>query len=143
MPAQEPAEKWYYDACTLDASLESLDEIINKRNFHKAYTSNLAIGEACANCFNTNDEQFDAFVDLIRRLRGYIEIVNNDGVEEIVAQIKVICSRISFADRIHLATALREKCCNFRTIDKDFTAVTRRDCEKLAHQYGINRLSIT
>ena len=64
-------------------------------------------------------------------------------MEEIVAQIKVICSRISFADRIHLATALREKCCNFRTIDKDFTAVTRRDCEKLAHQYGINRLSIT
>lgn len=142
MPAQEPAEKWYYDACTLDEGLVSLDEIINKSHFHKAYTSNLAIGEACANCFNTNEEQFSAFVDLLRRLRKYIEIVGNDGVEETILEIKELCPRLSLTDSMHLATALREKCCVFRTTDLGFDDVTKDIGKQLANKHGMSTFSI-
>ncbi|MBU6427103.1 PIN domain-containing protein [Patescibacteria group bacterium] len=145
--ADEPTEKWYYDACTLDRDLETLSEIINKHHPKQAYTSHLAIGEAYANCSNKSVERNDpeilsAYVDLISKLRKYLRIVSNDGVEKILEKIKSMRPTLSITDSIHLATAIREQCCVFRTTDHDFNGFSKQDQIDLAHAFGMSRLSI-
>ena len=136
MSAKEPAAKWYYDACTLDPNLGTFGEIVNKRA--TAYTSNLALGESFANSLRKDPESLESFIDLIKKLRETgieINIVGND-------EIKELCSRLSLTDSVHLATALREGCCVFRTIDSDFDDVTTDIQKQLANKHGMSTFSI-
>jgi len=148
MPKKEPSEKWYYDACTLDDKLNTYAEIINYG--HKSYTSHLAIGEACANCLlkagKTRDyELLDLFIDLLKKLRnlGVLEIVGNDGVDVLLSKINEILPAFSITDSIHLATALREQCCIFRTTDKDFIGLTNTISKQLSYASGIAKFNIS
>lgn len=143
MSAKTPTEKWYYDACTLDPNLGTFGEIVNKRAI--AYTSNLALGESFANSLRKDPESLESFIDLIKKLRETgieIKIVGNDETEGIISQIKELCSRLSLTDSMHLATALREGCCVFRTIDPDFDDVTKDMQKQLANQHGMSTFSI-
>ncbi|MFA6601435.1 MAG: PIN domain-containing protein [Candidatus Paceibacterota bacterium] len=148
MASTELSEKWYYDACTLDHRLATYGEIINKG--HKSYTSHLAVGEACSSCLlkagdTKNYEILDFFVDLLKKLRNIeqLEIVSNDHVESILRKISEIVPVLSITDSLHLATALREQCCVFRTIDNDFNGLTKSVCEELAHENGMSRFAVS
>ena len=148
MPKKEPSEKWYYDACTLDDRLNTYAEMINSE--HKSYTSHLAIGEACANCLlkagKTRDyELLNLFIDLLKKLRnlGVLEVVGNDGVEVLLSKIKEILPAFSVTDSIHLATALREQCCIFRTIDNDFIGLSKTISKQLSYESGIANFNIS
>ena len=143
MSAKEPAAKWYYDACTLDPNLGTFGEIVNKRA--TAYTSNLALGESFANSLRKDPESLESFIDLIKKLRETgieINIVGNDEIEKLISQIKELCPRLSLTDSVHLATALREGCCVFRTIDSDFDDVTTDIQKQLANKHGMSTFSI-
>lgn len=148
MLSTEPSEKWYYDACTLDSRLETFYEIINKG--HKSITSHLAIGEGYANCLLKGNraysyEVLDSFIELIKKLKtkGLLEIVGHDEVGPILEKVKDIVPRLSVTDSLHLATALHEQCCIFRTIDKDFDGITKPISEKLAYESGMARFAVS
>jgi predicted nucleic acid-binding protein len=145
MSSDEPKEKWYYDACTLDSRLSTYGEMINAP--HQSYTSHLAIGEACGNFLNKYDnfEFLETFIDLLKKLKetGKLKIVNNDGVETILQQIRELVPRMSITDSIHAATAIREKCCILRTIDSDFDDFTKPVCKKLANDNGMSIFAVS
>jgi len=143
----EPNERWYYDACTLDSSLETVAEIINKFHPKQAYTSHLALGEALSNCYlksvaNDNMEILNAFINLLSKLTKYIKIVGNDGIEKIIKGVEELCPVRSITDKIHLATAIREKCNVFRTTDHDFVSCSQSQQKALGNAFGMSHFAI-
>ncbi len=148
MSTTELSEKWYYDACTLDHKLTTYGEIINDE--HISITSNLAIGEGCANCLlKWNNikgyDVLDSFIDLLKKLRDQdlLKIVGNNDIESILARNKESVPRLSVTDSIHLATALREKCCIFRTIDNDFDELTKNIEKRIANENGMPKFAVS
>lgn len=148
MSSAEPSEKWYYDACTLDSRLETFYEIINRR--HVSITSHLAVGEGYSNCLLKGDrtrgyEVLESFINLMNKLRDQdlLEIVGNDGIESVLEKIREVIPTLSYTDSSHIATALREQCCIFRTIDNDFNGFTKPMCEKLAHENGMSKFAVS
>lgn len=124
MASDDKREKWYYDACALDSGLETYSEIINKNHPIKPIVSHLSLGEAYGNCHGRikSKEASEAFIDLINRLKALnkLNIVGNDGINDIFDEIRNDIPHLSITDLMHLATAIKNKCNIFRTIDDDF-----------------------
>ena len=81
----------------------------------------------------------------MKKLRnlGVLEIVGNDGVDVLLSKINEILPAFSITDSIHLATALREQCCIFRTTDKDFIGLTNTISKQLSYASGIAKFNIS
>ncbi len=121
MSHQIEKEGWYYDACALDYGKAIYGEIINKRNPIRRVVSHLSLGEAYGNCRFKGPEQESAFLQLMRIAGKRMEIVgHDDGVETIFNSVREKFPRLSFTDAMHLATAIKNRCCVFRTADGDF-----------------------
>ena len=119
----EIAVKWYYDANALDSGKGFYREIINSRP-KETLISHLAIGEAYGNCLGKGKEEAMAFTELMDKIRGLfgkynIKIIGNDDIEKQLDIVRGKIKRISITDAVHLATALKYKCCMFRTSDRD------------------------
>lgn len=138
-------ERWYYDACALDEGKNTYAEIINK-NFPKtALISYLSLGEAYGNCYKKSKTKAEALLELIEKLRNYIEIVDNDGIEDIFEEIQdeFDTNRLSITDSIHLATAIFHKCDILRTADRDLYGLDPRKILKLSENFDLKRFKIT
>lgn len=141
------SQKWYYDACVLTTK-ETYDEIYNgnKRHGTKPIISNLAIGEACGNRYRkAGMEALNSFFILLARLDslGVLEIVDHRGIDKILQEITNE-SELDITDAIHLATAIYNGCCNFRTIDRDLYGIPRDKVSKIAEKFsGIRNFVIS
>lgn len=141
----ECTQSWYYDACTLDASLITHREILDNRKNHKirAVTSHLGIGEAYSKCRLKGNEQLMAFAELVNLLKNHLDAPGNDGIEEELNFIRVECPRLSITDAIHFATALHLNCSNLRTTDPDLYSIGRKTVQKIAKKFNCKNFSIT
>ncbi|HLC85540.1 MAG TPA: type II toxin-antitoxin system VapC family toxin [Candidatus Nanoarchaeia archaeon] len=145
-------ELWYYDACALELMFV-IYEIQNESS--RACISHLGLGEAFGNC-HLDDKQNDrlrttrpydpkkmsAFVDLIDSLTGFIKIVGNDGIEEVLKDVKEKFPSLGLTDAIHLATAIKHRCQRFRTTDSDFKSVEQNKLNEITNVLGYSPLKI-
>lgn len=139
-------ERWYYDACALDDSKKIYKEILNK-NPKEILLSHLAIGEAYGNCLGKGEEEANVFTSLMDKIikvkeKYNIKIIGNDKTEFELEKVKSIIRRISITDAIHLATALKNKCRIFKTIDGDFCGESPLKMKKLGEKCGISNFKI-
>jgi predicted nucleic acid-binding protein len=153
MDAEGPREKWYYDACALDGRITTAYEITSSRS-HRSCTSKLAIGEACASellkCLEIDPknelrfERFNVLVDLLKNLAETgLEIIGNDDIDEIVEQVKNLAPRLSMTDAIHVATAVKARCCVLCTIDPDYDEELKKPhCKLLASNMSLEKFAV-
>jgi predicted nucleic acid-binding protein len=138
--------KWYYDACALETNLNTYAEIINRRR-PQAIVSHLALGEAYGNHLAKGEDFANAFIGLIKslqkRLNISLTIVGNDDIDVIFDDVRDSIPRLGITDAMHLATAIKCGCCNFRTIDNDFIGMSKAKSKAVAAKYGINDFSIS
>ena len=134
-------EKWYYDACTLDLS-ETYAELINKKHPKECYVSHLALGEAYANCHLKGRDIAEAFVELIEKMRGYITITKNDGIDRLFNEVREAVPALSITDAIHVATALKNGCNVVRTLDRDVWGIDKKTLAELAAKSGMPHFSV-
>ena len=129
--------KWYYDACTL-TNQEELKEVINSYKKRKVIPiiSHLCVGEAFSSSHLKSQEKLEAFIGLISGLGDHIKIVENDGIETQLEYVNELFSNMGFCDKIHLATALRWKCCLLKSRDGDFTGITKEKLDEVARKCG-------
>lgn len=136
-----PAERWYYDACALEAGI-IYDEIINNtRSKRKLTASFLSLGEAYGNCFR-DDKAEDApekFIQLINELKkiNKLDIIPNARIEKAFRFVRATC-RLEVSDAMHLATAIRNNCNVFRTFDPDFD-LTKEQTREIAEKFRLQR----
>ena len=135
-------DSWYYDACALDSGTEVYGEMTSKSNPIRPIVSHLALGEAYGNCHNKGKAQEDAFLRLMRVASRKMEIVGNDGIEEILSITKETFPKLSFTDAIHLATAIKFKCNIFRTSDNDFCGLDHEKVKKYGSNFEIPNFRI-
>lgn len=116
---QDAQESWYYDACTL-SSLDTIDEIINKK--HNSVISHLAVGESIANEYRKDIESGQTTVQLFEQLvsLGKISIVGHDDVVKPFNAVRSEFTSLSITDALHLATAIKHKCTVLQSADSDF-----------------------
>lgn len=115
----------------------------NKRYKIISVTSHLSLGEAFGNCMKKSEEATDAFLDLIKSIQPNLEIIGNDEIDKIFSEIRMIFTRLSITDSIHLATAIRNKCENLRTVDKDLYELENKKVFNVAQKYGCKDFKIT
>ena len=144
--SEENRERWYYDACTLDEK-NIYYEIVNKRPSKEAIISHLSLGEAYSNCHLKKKDPLGTINSLSQfieelRLGNYIRIVGNDNLEKELDYVLEICSRLSTTDAIHLATAIREKCGVFVSIDSDLLGLPQKKLTKLAKKFNMPKLVV-
>lgn len=135
---------WYCDACTLEEEL--IYHEVTSKNKKKMLISHLALGEAYGNCLNKGEVQAKALLNLIRKMKksGFLNVVGNDNIEEIVTHIIKSDLRMSFTDTVHVATALKKKCVTFMTTDKaDFEEIDKLKITELGKKFGVDDFSIT
>ncbi len=121
-------------------------EIINGRHSIKPVLSHLSLGEAFGNCFLKGKEKAGAFIGLIEKLRDYISIIENDGIdnqfEEVKNQVPAL-SALSITDAIHVATALKNGCSVLRTFDRDLYGIAKCKVRNLGNKFDIPEFSIS
>lgn len=144
--ALDDREKWYYDACTLDQK-NCYYDIVNKKPPKKAVISHLALGEAYGNCHVKKKNPIgaiSALAGLIEKLRlgNYIKIVGNDNVDKELKFIKESSLRLSITDSVHLATAVKERCCVVVSTDSDFLRAPKKKLFKLKENFSLSKLVI-
>lgn len=138
--------RWYYDACTLDKDRGIFAEIINqKRQKHPkiCFFSHLALGEAYGNCFLKGKEQTEAFFELIESMRGFVCIVENDGVDRVFKEVREEFPRLGIMDAIHLATAIHLNCEILRTTDRDFHGLRSDAVKEFSKKINGMALAVT
>lgn len=144
--------RWYYDACTLDGNLyeDIFREVTSKHCPKLAVLSHLALGEAYGNLLEKKSKlEMNAFTDFLDKLKltQRVLIVGNDEVEDIHEKIVgAMPARSSLTDTIHIATAIKNECCNILSDDQDLTGIdkVKKDkIKKVARQFGVEDFSIT
>ncbi|MGM5488570.1 MAG: PIN domain-containing protein [Nanobdellota archaeon] len=131
----------YYDACTFESEDTQIEIINNKHQY--SVTSHLSLGEAYGNCIKKDQEAVSALVEYIEKLGDKLIIVGNDHIEKEIEEIKRSISRISVTDTIHLATAIKNKSCSLRTLDRDLNGLPKKKVKTLAEKFGIENFSIS
>lgn len=138
-------EKWYLDACVLDRDKNIYGDILT-RVPKQVFISHLALGEAFGNCHKKGEDALKSFVELIGKLKTLssvrVMVVGHDNIDEELAEVKATFPVLKTSDAIHLATALKEGCYKFRTIDPDFKLEKKKVME-LGKKFGINNFAIT
>lgn len=149
-------ELWYYDACALEFEF-IIREITENQSGIKACISHLGLGEAFGNChlkdkrskrvlisvpFEVDRNKMSAFVDLMENLTDYLKVVGNDGVEEILQEIRTQFPDLGLTDSIHLATAIKHQCSIFRTTDPDFNGIANGTLKSICTQFGLKPMRI-
>ena len=81
-------ERWYYDACVLDKSKSAYAEMFDRHHPINAVISHLALGEAFANSHRKGSHVAGELEALIRGLSEFIEIVGNDGCDDILREVQ-------------------------------------------------------
>src|SRR3989344_9192689 len=153
MAKSENQQKWYYDACALDNDKHAYGEIYNggKRNGRIALAGNLSIGEAYgSNYRKKGQETANSFLDLLRQLLAIrsngatgLEIVHHKGIRDIFKEIQDRFPRLDIEDAIHLATAIKNGCCELRTADSDLYKLPAKEVKELATKFGNNAFVVT
>lgn len=138
---QTPTERWYYDACTLEAGI-IYDEIVNNtRSTRKLTASFLSLGEAYGNCFRDgkSEDAPEKFIQLINALKkaGKLDIIPNSDIESEFEFVRDNCDRMEASDAVHLATAIKNKCNIFRTFDGDFD-LTKKQRETIQSRFDLH-----
>jgi len=135
--------KWYFDACALRKERKTIDEIRARHIRKDILISYLALGEAYGSCCSENKDVEQAFKELIEEIRKYILVIKNDISNKLFEDVRSKCDRISIADAIHLATALKYKCENLITADRDLYGLSKNTKKELCNKYGISNFTIT
>lgn len=128
-------EKIYYDACTLSYDWDVHKEILdNKKTSKIAIISHLAVGEAfCSTYHKKGLEAAQSLFGLIESMKKYcvLDIVQNDEIDEILAEITDNFSRLKLTDKIHIATAIKNECSKLKTLDDDMIGLPDEQKGKL------------
>ncbi len=136
--------KRYYDACALRIGRETTDEI--RGFFQKGgiiLVSQLALGEAFGKCLNKGKDKAEAFADLMSKIEKFITIVDNNIPLSLLSDLSAICGRIHTTDLVHLASAVKYKCRDLRTADKDLYNLTKHKVQFIGKKYEILNFTIT
>lgn len=126
--------KWYYDACALDKTA-SWGEVLNKAP-KKPIISHLALGEAYGNCLLKGEDALKNFLEFIGLIKktDLLNIVGNDNVDRYFNEIRGTFS-LPITDALHLATALENGCCIFKTRDSGDFIINKRKLEDYGRKY--------
>ncbi len=135
--------RYYYDACALEANKDIYKEFLDKNYPHESIVSFLSLGEAYGNCRLKSKEASNAFTQLIEDISDHISIENHDGIEAIFNKVREIFKELDMCDAIHLATAIKYKCCIFKTADRDLYGIPENKVQELAADFGLNSFVIT
>jgi len=148
-----PKIKWYYDACVLDELWFSdiMNEGTNRHCPKMIVLSHLALGEAFGNIYNKKKpEALLAFTDFINSLKkaAHVSVVGNDddNYPSLFDQIRGDVSELSITDAIHVATAIKEECCNIISNDRDINGLSDFKLKKIkdrAAKLGVLNFCIT
>jgi predicted nucleic acid-binding protein len=137
--------KWYCDACVLEKDI-IFKEITNNTP-KKPIISHLALGEAYGNCLKKGIRKANSFIEFINLLKKekYLNTIGNDNIEKVFNEIMNNDEiRMSITDAMHLATAIKNKCCIFKTTDKnDFKGTNKKKIKEIAKKYDIDDFSIS
>lgn len=142
-------QKWYYDACALDNDRNTYREIFNgSKNKIDSLASNLSIGEAYGNSYRKKGKDAaESFVNLIKTLNklGTFKIINHIGIDKIFSEIRLRqkFQGLSIPDAIHLATAIKNSCCNLRTVDSDLYNLSKKEVKELSTKFNNPNFAIT
>lgn len=129
--------KWYYDSNALDSESGVYREIINLKDYSTvAVTSHLALGEALGNTLKKGEEKFNAFVELIRTLKDVLLVLGHDDINGLFQDVRACYTALSITDSIHLATAIKEQCTQFKTSDNDFLGLKDEGLKQFAMKHG-------
>lgn len=134
---EDNRERWYYDACVLDKNKSAYAEMFNRTPTIQPIISHLSFGEAFANSYMKGQEKLDAFVSLITNLKTYIKVVQNDGSEKVLQEVRATFPALSITDAIHMATALENNCICIKTTDRDFCGLNSKKLNELGTKYSI------
>lgn len=88
------------------------------------------------------EEAVHSFVDLILKLQGYLTIVQHDDVVTIFDQVRERFPRLSLSDAVHLATAIKCRCCVFKTSDHDFHGIGSVIKRFVEEKFSINYFGV-
>ena len=141
------AQRWYYDACTLDDTKGTYAEMYNghKRHSIVPFLSNLSIGEACSNDYRKKGkEATESFFNLLNQLDklGVLNILHHKGLNKIFEEV-MSEFELDISDALHLATAIANNCCNLRTIDSDLYRLPSAKVKKVAAKFNVHNFVIT
>jgi predicted nucleic acid-binding protein len=142
------SQKWYYDACALDYDLDVYGEMTSKNNPKQIVLSHLALGEAYGNCYLDGEEKARLFIQLLERLREIFNkhqmlIVRNENIYKQFGKVREHFEVLDIADAMHIATALKHKCNNIRTIDSDLAGLQKLKVRQLGEEFEIDNFVIT
>ena len=148
MQKENDSQKWYYDACALDNDKNTYKEIFsnNKHRKIESLASNLSVGEAYGNSYRKKGkEAADSFMNLMRVLNktGAFKIVDHCDIKKLFFEIVENFPRLDIPDAIHLATAIKNGCCNLRTVDSDLYKIPAKDIRDLAKKFQAHNFAIT
>ena len=142
-PDSYGSRRWYYDSCTLDR-MEAYSDILNiQQHSVICMTSHLGLGEAHGTCFEKGNEKLDAFLELQVKIKPYLRVVGNDDIEKIFDELSVELPRLTFTDKVHLATAIKYKCEVFKTTDGDLTGLPKKKVLEIAQKHGCPDFAIS
>lgn len=135
-------EKWYLDACILEYEF-IYGEVLSKKS-KEVFIGHLALGEAFGACLEKGEEQVRALMELMEKLSkiNCVNIVGHDSIGKQLRYVREHCE-LKMADAIHLATALKKKCCKFRSIDSDFTKMPKSKIHSFGEHFEINNFAVT
>jgi len=148
MSKSNSSQKWYYDACALDNDKNTYKEVFNnnKRRSIESLAGNLSIGEAYGNSYRKKGkEAADSFINLIKALNkiGAFKIVDHCDIKNLFSEIIARFPRLEMTDAIHLSTAIRNGCCNLRTVDSDLYNLPSKEVRELAIKFNAPNFAIT
>lgn len=136
------SEYWYYDSCTLDKSKSDYGEMFNRTPPIKPVISFLSIGEAFGNSYLKGEYQLDAFVDLMKALKPFIKVVENDGSTNTLTRVREVFTALSITDALHIATAIENNCVCVRTTDRDLYGLSKEGLKELCEEFNLPSFTV-
>lgn len=143
----DPSQKWYYDACALENEMILKEIMKMNRKYPRLHIiSHLSLGEAYGSCCNKGKEAASSFLDLMEKLLDRyfenIKIVGNDCPKKIIDYIRKNFV-LSITDALHLATAVKNKCCILRTTDYHLYNLSKQKIRGLKEKFNLSQFAIT
>lgn len=111
-------KEMYCDACVLEE--EMIFHEMTGKDKKIGCISHLALGEAYGNCLKKGSDAADRLFEFIEKLEKnkYVRVIGHDGIEHLLRNIMDYDElRMSASDAIHMATAIKNGCNEFKTAD--------------------------